>query len=185
MIYIIATTKPWNIDAFASFTPNLKGEWLLVNSPQILEEKLGEGIKPRYIFFPHWSWLVPQKIYDHHECVCFHMTDVPYGRGGSPLQNLIIRGHNSTKLTALRMIDELDAGPVYLQTTLYLHGSAQEIFERVAALCYHLIEKIIEEESEPVVQQGESNTVQTQNARRKRAAPTVNVFKFVRFYSYA
>ncbi len=25
------------------------------------------------------------------ECVCFHMTDVPYGRGGSPLQNLIIR----------------------------------------------------------------------------------------------
>ena len=127
---------------------------MLVSSLRALEKKPGEGIKPHYIFFPHWSWLVPQKIYDNHECICFHMTDVPYGRGGSPLQNLIIRGHDSTKLTALRMIDELDADPVYLQTSLSLHGSAQEIFEGVAALCYHLIEKIIEEEAAPVVQQG-------------------------------
>ncbi len=37
-----------------------------------------------------------------------HMTDVPYGRGGSPLQNLIARGHTSTKLTAMRMTAEVD-----------------------------------------------------------------------------
>ena len=49
-------------------------------------------ITPRYIFFLHWDWRVPHVIWQQHECVCFHMTDVPYGRGGSPLQNLILEG---------------------------------------------------------------------------------------------
>lgn len=32
----------------------------------------------------------------------FHMTNFPYGRGGSPLQNLMKRGHHTTTITALR-----------------------------------------------------------------------------------
>jgi len=47
------------------------------------------------------------------------MTDVPYGRGGSPLQNLIVRGHTETKLTALRCVRDLDADgypPAFLET---------------------------------------------------------------------
>lgn len=57
---------------------------------------------PRYIFFPHWSWKIPVDIYERFECVIFHMTDLPFGRGGSPLQNLVVRGINETQLTALR-----------------------------------------------------------------------------------
>ncbi len=56
------------------------------------------------------------------------MTDLPYGRGGSPLQNLIQRGHTSTMLTALRCGAGLDTGDVYLKQPLSLHGSAEEIF---------------------------------------------------------
>ena len=43
------------------------------------------------------------------------MTDLPYGRGGSPLQNLIINGHKETMMSALRCVQELDAGPIYLK----------------------------------------------------------------------
>src|SRR5690349_7716249 len=69
-----------------------------------------EQIKPEFLFFPHWSWLIPEKIHSQFDCVIFHMTDLPYGRGGSPLQNLIIRGHQETMLSALKCVKVFDAG---------------------------------------------------------------------------
>ena len=41
-----------------------------------------EQIKPEFVFFPHWSWLIPEEIHSRFDCVIFHMTDLPYGRGG-------------------------------------------------------------------------------------------------------
>jgi methionyl-tRNA formyltransferase len=83
------------------------------------------------------------------------MTDLPFGRGGSPLQNLIVRGHSETVLTALRMTEELDAGPVYLKTRLNLDGSASEIYGRAADLVFDLIGKIVADQPTPKPQQGE------------------------------
>ena len=42
------------------------------------------------------------------------MTDLPYGRGGSPSKS-IIRGLKTTKITAFKCVAEIDAGPVYLK----------------------------------------------------------------------
>lgn len=151
--YLLATIKPWNIEAFKNCTPSLPGKWHLVKSADELVSKVDE-IRPRYIFFPHWSWFVPESITEQHECVCFHMTDVPYGRGGSPLQNLILDGQKYTKLSALRMVNDLDAGPVYGKADLSLSGTAQEIYERAAFRVYDLIRYILEKEPKPVPQKG-------------------------------
>ena len=60
------------------------------------------------------------------------MTDLPYGRGGSPLQNLIIiRGLKTTKITAFKCVAEIDVGPVYLKKTLSLEGNAQDIYFKI------------------------------------------------------
>jgi methionyl-tRNA formyltransferase len=40
------------------------------------------------------------------------MTDLSYGSVGSPLQNLIVAGHEQTLFSALRMVAEMDADPV-------------------------------------------------------------------------
>ena len=82
------------------------------------------------------------------------MTDVPYGRGGSPLQNLIIRGHSHTKLTALRMTDDFDAGPIYLKENLSLEGNAEEIYIRATYLAARMIKHIIRKRSKPTPQTG-------------------------------
>lgn len=153
--YIVATIKPWNLAAFERHRSELPGRWHLVTAPRELEQLLAEGMHPRYIFFPHWSWKVPVAITDVHECVCFHMTDVPFGRGGSPLQNLIVRGFDRTRLTALRMVAELDAGPVYAKVDLSLDGSAGQIFERAAEQVYGLIQWIVAHEPQPQQQKGE------------------------------
>lgn len=151
--YLVATIKPWNLSAFEQNCSSLPGVWYLAENTEELLSKANE-INPRYIFFPHWSWLVPESLTERYECICFHMTDVPYGRGGSPLQNLILRGHKNTKLTALRMEKGLDTGPVYIKMDLSLEGSAQEIYERAADRVYDMIKYILNEKPMPVPQEG-------------------------------
>ena len=154
--YMLACSRPWGLEAFAGRRTRLPGQWLTVTSKDDLSPKLLEAFKPRYIFFPHWSWLVPDNIIQQFECVCFHMTDVPFGRGGTPLQNLISRGFENTKLTALRMTSELDAGPVYDRRSLELYGAAQDIFRRAMDLSLDLMEWIVETEPDPKPQSGEA-----------------------------
>lgn len=111
--------------------------------------------RPRWIFFPHWSWMIPDSVFNNFPCVVFHMTDLPYGRGGSPLQNLIIRGHKKTKLSALKCVKDLDAGPIYLKRSLVLSGSAEEILRRASDLMVEMVIKIVREEPQPKEQVGD------------------------------
>lgn len=83
------------------------------------------------------------------------MTDVPYGRGGSPLQNLIVAGHKSTMLSALRMVDEMDAGPVYGKREMSLDGRAEDIYIRAGDLSLEMIQWLVKDEPEPKPQQGQ------------------------------
>lgn len=153
--YLVCTIKSWNIAAFKKRTPDFPGNWhLMSDKDELTMEKLST-INPRYIFFPHWSWIVPEDILYAYECVCFHMTDVPYGRGGSPLQNLIIRGHKDTKLTALKMSNDLDAGPVYMKQDLSLDGTAADILKRAGEMSFETMKNIIKNQPTPTEQTGE------------------------------
>ncbi len=153
--YIVAGCKSWNRRVFDETLSKLAGEWHYIGDREQLSHAKIRELRPRYIFFLHWSWKVPQEIVEEVECVCFHMTDVPYGRGGSPLQNLIVRGHRDTKLTALRMTGELDAGPVYLKNDLCLEGGAEEIYIRASALSVKMVQQIVQDEIRPLPQTGE------------------------------
>ena len=83
---------------------------------------------------PHWSYIIPKDIFNLFNCVVFHMTDLPFGRGGSPLQNLIIRGYEKTKISALKVTNGIDSGPIYLKKPLSLDGTAYEIMIRASQL---------------------------------------------------
>lgn len=153
--YVIATIKPWNLEAFRRRTPDLPGRWHLIGRPEDLTaERIGASA-PRYIFFPHWSWRIPDDVLESAECVVFHMTDLPYGRGGSPLQNLIENGHETTVISALRAGPELDAGPIYGKRPLDLSGSAHDIFVRAADIIFDMIADIAVAEPTPAPQTGE------------------------------
>jgi methionyl-tRNA formyltransferase len=153
--YVVAGSKSWNRRVFENSIRRNPGRWIfLENREELTAERLAE-LAPRYVFFLHWSWMVPSPIVDEFECVCFHMTDLPFGRGGTPLQNLIVRGFRETMLTAFKMTDELDAGPVYLKLPLSLEGSAQEIYLRATEVAADMIVRIVAEEPEPAPQTGE------------------------------
>ena len=60
--YIVATTKPWNINAFNEIIKNYQGDWTLITDPNKLNINEVKAINPKYIFFPHWSEIVPDEI---------------------------------------------------------------------------------------------------------------------------
>lgn len=153
--YIVAAVEQWNHELFQAYSEPLTGSWYYAQTPSQLDELL-LTVKPRYIFFLHWRWLVPEAVTEAYECVCFHMTNLPYGRGGSPLQNLILRGHTETVLTALRMNRHLDEGPIYCQQPLSLAGRAETIYRRASELAWQLIRTIIQTQPDPVSQTGDA-----------------------------
>jgi len=153
--YVVATLKPWNIKIYDEIIKHYPGEWHLITEQQNLNTDLIKSLCPKYIFFPHWSHIVPAEIVNSFNCVCFHQTDLPYGRGGSPLQNLIANGHRETVVTAIKMTEKLDAGPIYIQQQLSLEGLAEEIYIRSSQIVANMIKRIIEESPEPKEQTGE------------------------------
>ena len=110
---------------------------------------------PEWIFFPHWSWIIPSDILNSFNCVIFHMTDLPFGRGGSPLQNLVLKGHKHTKISAIKCSEILDAGDIYIKRDLSLDGTAEEILSRASYIIQDMIIGIIENDPPAVPQEGD------------------------------
>lgn len=154
--YIVLTEKIWHKSLFANLKNLFHNDsWLLIDSKDNFSLVILNDFKPSKIFIPHWSHIIPRDIYENYECVVFHMTDLPFGRGGSPLQNLISRGYKTTKISAIKVEQGLDTGDVYLKSTLGLEGTASEIFQRSTSIIEEMIIDIIKNKRQPVSQVGE------------------------------
>ncbi len=156
---VIATIKSWNIKNAKKFQKQWKDKYkiYLITKKEDLQLEFLKKIKPIYIFFPHWSWIIPPEIYENFECVVFHTADLPYGRGGSPLQNLIIRNIKWTKVSALRVDGGIDTGPIYFKKDIFIGlGSAEEIFIEISNLIFQeMIPEILKKRPQPLPQEGE------------------------------
>ena len=153
---IVATIHNWNIKNALHFRKRYKRTVVLTRKKELTLKTI-ERYDPDYIFFPHWSWWIPEKIYSKYKCIAFHMTDLPFGRGGSPLQNLIVRGFRKTKISAIRVANGFDKGPVYLKCDLSLNGTAQKIYERASKIIFFkMIPRILENHPMPKSQSGKA-----------------------------
>jgi len=128
--------------------------WVLISSKDDFNNDNLKKINPDKIFIPHWSYIIPELIFNSYECIVFHMTDLPYGRGGSPLQNLILLGHKNTKISALQVESGIDTGDIYLKKDLSLNGTAQDIYERANEVISDMIVEIVKTKPVPIKQEG-------------------------------
>lgn len=156
--YVIATTKSWNIQNSERLMARFpEDSFCLITDKEELTYELLVKLKPRYVFFPHWSWIIPSQIFENYECVVFHMTDLPFGRGGSPLQNLLVRGIYETKVSAIRVEAGLDTGPVYLKAPMDIsEGSADDILRMISDMIFEeMIPQFLKGDLVPYPQEGE------------------------------
>ena len=100
---------------------------------------------------------MPKNIFENYICVCFHLGRLPQNRGGSPIQNLILKNKKKTYINALKMINKIDAGPIFCKEITYLHGSLQEIFIRLSKQILKMINYIIKNNPKPIKQVGKIN----------------------------
>ena len=155
MSNVIAFNRSWCQELPKRLKSKTRKKFLIINHKEKMNKSYLDSINVENIFFPHWSYIIPEKIYTNYRCIIFHMTDLPYGRGGSPLQNLIVRGHKETIISAIQCVKGLDAGPIYLKKPLSLKGSAEEIFMRASRVVEKMIIEILDTDPTPVPQEGE------------------------------
>ena len=151
---VIVSNKEWNRQLAAELTRATGAETVYICDKKLVTFEYLSKLQPQFIFFPHWSDMIPAEVYENFECIVFHMTDLPFGRGGSPLQNLIVQGVKETKLSAIRCVRELDAGDIYLKKDLSLYGTAEEIFLRARELIADMMKEIIKKKIIPQPQAG-------------------------------
>lgn len=176
--YIICSSKPWNKDLahrlnvtfgrFSNFTLCTHGDEL---HSTIKECELYNPVKG--IFFPHWNWVVPKEIHEKYECIIFHTGYLPLDRGMEPIQHLIERGEIEAPLNALKCVENVDAGPIYLSEMMSLHGSAEEVYLRLDRLCESMIHRIIAGNYELKKQEGAPAIFE----RRKKKQSDIEQFK--------
>lgn len=153
--YIIVSEKSWNLILIERLSKQTKYNWILISSKDEFNFENLKKINPEKIFIPHWSHIIPLNIFNFFECIVFHMTDLPFGRGGSPLQNLILLGLKKTKISALKVNKFVDSGDIYLKKELSLNGKAQQIYKRANDIIFKMILEIVKENPLPKKQQGE------------------------------
>lgn len=160
---IIVTIREWNTNQALEFSRLHSSRYVtkIITNPKDVEINNLKRINPDFIFFIHWSWKIESDIISIFNPIMFHMTNLPYGRGGSPLQNLIIRGHSSTYITALFVSEKMDSGEILIKHKLELRGRAQDIFESFSSVVFKLmIPKIVNEFSKiKPIQQEEAAAV--------------------------
>ena len=59
-------------------------------------------------------------------CIQFHSSDLPKFKGGSPIQNQILKEIKKTKLTAFKINNIIDGGDICMKSNILLNGKAEK-----------------------------------------------------------
>ncbi len=138
MKIVIATSKTWFKEKSKNYDfGDLDVFW--INDPEELSLDYLDQLKPKFIFFPHWSWKIDAEILKNFSCIGFHVAPLPYGRGGSPIQNLILEGFKQAPVNAVIIGSEYDAGDILLSKEVSLEGALIEIFDRISPIIQEFI----------------------------------------------
>jgi len=136
MKYIIITKRKWDLNNFKKLKKNI----FVLDRVNIIKIK---RINPKIIFFIHWSKFINKSIFEKYLCIQFHSSNLPKGRGGSPIQNQIMLNIKKTKISAFKVSERLDSGPICIQGDLSLQGNALDILSKMEAKSVQMIKKII------------------------------------------
>jgi methionyl-tRNA formyltransferase len=76
-----------------------------------------------------------------HGCINVHFSLLPKYRGAAPANWAIVNGEKETGVTTMKIVEELDAGPILLQrsTEIQEHETASELLTRLAEIGAELL----------------------------------------------
>ncbi len=151
--------------------------WLNDYLPRLLLDWLGHGHAVRWVHRPDdlvaadicfllgcGQMLQPEQLGLHRHNLVVHESDLPHGRGWSPLTWQVLEGADHIPVTLFEAQRELDSGPIYLQTRIDLEGTelVDELRTKQAAatmnLCRTWVENYPSVVEQAVPQRGEGTS---------------------------
>jgi len=80
-----------------------------------------------------------------HGCINVHFSLLPKYRGAAPVHWAIVNGETETGVTTMKIVQELDAGPILLQQSTYIQEdeTAPELMSRLAEIGADLISETL------------------------------------------
>mgnify|MGYP000978992412 FL=1 len=121
--------RDWALKIYTNLKKRKKNIFLHYTK-SYLEKKIFK-VNPDIILFYGWSWIIKKKIFKNYDCFMLHPSPLPKYRGGSPIQNQIIRDEKNSAVTIFKINEIIDGGDIYFQKKISLTGSLNEIFERI------------------------------------------------------
>lgn len=139
--YLVLAAQPW---AQRVALPDADGrQWTTITTRVELSAGALWDWKRSLAFVLHWHWRIPPAYLARCPFIGFHASDLPHFRGGAPIDNQQRRGITDTQLTAFRLVEQLDAGPILLQAPLSLAGTKADVLARIAGLVPGMIARIL------------------------------------------
>jgi methionyl-tRNA formyltransferase len=136
--------RDWALNIYDRLAACSDHTFLILRSKSQFKVDVLDDFKPSLVLFYGWSWMIPVNLLERYTCLMLHPSPLPRYRGGSPIQNQIIAGETSSKVSLFVVTDELDAGDLVGQQDLSLTGTLNEIFKRIeesgVELTRHLLE---------------------------------------------
>jgi len=139
-ITIISNQHSWLNDYIEDFIDEMKGfriQW--IHNTEYM--KSGD-----IAFFLGFEEIVGRDILDKHKNnLVVHESDLPKGKGMSPMTWQVLEGQNEITISLFEMTDELDSGDIYLQDVINFNGTEllDEIRSKQAQYTFSLCNSFI------------------------------------------
>jgi methionyl-tRNA formyltransferase len=108
-------------------------------------ESLDDTLDEQTIVLVAYGRLIPRELLDRHLWLNLHPSLLPRWRGAAPVERSIMAGDTETGVTAIKLVEELDAGPVAGQRSFPIgpDDDAGAVYERAAEEGAALLEDVV------------------------------------------
>jgi methionyl-tRNA formyltransferase len=118
--------------------------------PVLQPERLDElvDLPAETIVAAAYGVLVPPALLDRHLWLNVHPSLLPRWRGAAPVERALMAGDQETGVTIIRLVEELDAGPIAVQRAFPVtpEDDAGAVYARAAALAAELVDAVLQTE---------------------------------------
>ena len=129
--------REWALNIYNKVAQNYNdGDLTIIGSHDEYNDSFVKEYNPDFVLFYGWSWMISEDIISDYKCIMLHPSKLPKYRGGSPIQNQIIRREENSALTLFLMNEKMDSGPIVFQESMSLSGSINDIFNRIEEIGY-------------------------------------------------
>ena len=115
--------------------------------PVLQPERLDEDVELRadVIVTCAYGAIVPAMLLDRHLWLNVHPSLLPRWRGAAPVERAILAGDEETGVTIIRLIEELDAGPIAAQRAFPIdpEEDAGDVYGHAAPVAVDLLDDVL------------------------------------------